>query len=115
MEAGVLRMYGNLRSIQLTLEQHRFELQGPTHMHSFLIQQVHTMVLHNPQLVEFIDGKPWIQKASCTYMWISYCAGAGLAPPNLHVVDGSPVIAQGRLSRQKVQHDQNPGGLNQKL
>lgn len=41
--------------------------------------------------------------------------GAGLAPPNLHVVDGSPVIAQGRLSRQKVQHDQNPGGLNQKL
>lgn len=35
VEAGVLKDVWNLRSIQLALEQHRFELQGPTYMHFF--------------------------------------------------------------------------------
>ena len=78
---GFCRTYGNLRSIQLALEQHRFELQGPTYMHFFFfIQQVHTAAVHTPQLVEVIDGKPWIQKAKCTYVWIFHCAG-GVGTP----------------------------------
>lgn len=81
---------GNLRSIQLALEQHRFELQGPTYMH-FFIQQAHTVAVHTPQVVEVIDGKPWMQKAKCTYVWIFHCAGVGT--PNLHVVERSTAIA----------------------
>ena len=90
------------------------------------------------QLVESVAEEPQIWRADMEqdHQWVLlFMAGPGtsalgysgkaacgfstvqrrLAPPNLHVVEGSTVIAQGRLSRQKVQHDQNPGGLNQKL
>ena len=50
-------------------------MQGPTYMHIIFIQQVHTTVLHNPQLVEFIDGKPWIQKANYLHVNFLLCSG----------------------------------------
>ena len=48
--------------IQLTLEQHRFELRGSIYTWIFF----NKYVLHSQRLVESIDAELWIQRASCT-------------------------------------------------
>lgn len=46
--------------IQLTFEQHGFELHGSL-IHGFL-KVVNTTVLYDPGLVESTDAEPWIQR-----------------------------------------------------
>ena len=49
--------------MQLPLEQHRFELCGPTYMQIFSI--VNTTVLHNLRLFESIDAEASIGRVDC--------------------------------------------------
>ena len=98
--------------VQLTLEQHRFELHGSTYMRiSFNKYRLQYYTIYgwlNPQ----IENRGYRGPIVLIYRFLT---AQGVGPLNPHVVEGSTVIAQGRLSRQKVQYHQKPGGLNQEL
>lgn len=66
-----------LDKVQLTVEQYRFELQGPPYTQIF-VNEYCTIVLHNSKLVESPDVELWIRRANCkvtlrllTTWWLS--------------------------------------------
>ena len=48
--------------IQLTLEQHGFELHGSTY--AWIFQEMRTIALHDPWVIESVDVEPWIERAT---------------------------------------------------
>lgn len=81
-------------TVQLTLEQHNFELLGSTYMQIF--SMVNITLLHDPWLVEFLDVEPQIwrdlvyRRQTIYYTHISGCPKGQCPYPN--VVQGSTVV-----------------------
>ena len=69
--------------IQLTLEQHWFELCRSTYTWNFF--KKYATVIHDPKLVESVNGEPLIWSAVCSYMWIFNCATHALFKGQLYV------------------------------
>lgn len=67
----------NILQIQLTLDQHVFELHGSIYMQIFLIKK------HNLQLLESAGIEPQIWRADCKIVQIFNCTGVGV-PRTLH-------------------------------
>ena len=85
-------IYTSKYDVQLTLEQHGFELRGSAYTYTGFFHLIRTKVLRDLRLFESANVGPWMRRAGCKVM-CGFKTVQRVSAPNPYVVQGSTVYS----------------------